>query len=216
MKNKLITLSAIFQIIFILSCSYSDADKNSSAEGSEKESYRLIKLHYENASGENGLTTFEYDENSLMYKSRWKLLDGSRNSVNYYTYDSNENLIKKYREFSDGILSTILYEYDEKGNLLSEYFERSDSVTGITKYEYDENEKLIISDCQGLNGWFFGKINYEYNENGQKVKGLIKKKGEMAGTIIYLYDEHDNLIKEYWDFLKTWNQTFVYEYEKVK
>jgi len=216
MKNKLITFTVIFPIILILSCSYSDADKNSGAEESGKDNYRLIKLHYENSGGEKGLTTFVYDESGLMYKARWELLDGSRNSVNYYTYDSNGNLIKKYREFSDGILSTLLYEYDENGNLLSEYFERSDSVIGITKYEYDENGKLLIADCHGLNGWFFGIINYEYNEQGQKVKGQIKKKGDIAGTIIYLYDEHNNLIKEYWDFLKSWNQTFVYEYEKVK
>ncbi len=61
--------------------------------------FRLIKLHYENLSGEKGLTTFFYNEKGLMHQAHWELLDGSRSSENYYTYDEEGNLIKNIANF---------------------------------------------------------------------------------------------------------------------
>jgi hypothetical protein len=176
--------------------------------------FRLIKLNYENHSGEKGLTTFIYNENGVMHEAYWELLDGSRSSENYYTYDEEENLIKKYREFSDGITSTQLYEYDEKKKLISEHFNRSDGVTGTTDYKYDKDEKLVKAICNGLAGWFYGTIIYEYDVNGRKSKGIIEKDEKHIGTIYYEYDEEGNLLKEHWEFPDSWSQTFFYEYEK--
>ncbi len=178
--------------------------------------FRLIKLHYENLSGERGLTTFFYNEDGVMQQAQWEILDGSRSSENYYTYNEEGSLIKKYREFSDGITSTQLYEYDEKGNLISEHFNRSDEVTGTTDYEYDKYEKLVKANCNGLAGWFYGVITYEYNANEVKTKGIIKKDEERVGTIYFKYDTAGNLIREYWEFPDSWSQTFMYEYEKIE
>ena len=125
--------------------------------------HRLIRLHYTDSSGEKGLTTFEYDHNGLMYKALWKLLNGERCSVNYYSYDENSKLVKKYREFSDGIISIQLYKYSNKGNLTEETFWRSDSVTGKVIYSYDHEGKRLKAKCKGMNGWFYGTIDYEYN-----------------------------------------------------
>lgn len=177
--------------------------------------FRLIKLHYENLSGEKGLTTLFYNEKGVMYRAHWELLDRSRSSENYYTYDENENLIKKYREFSDGIKSTQIYKYDKKGKLISEHFNRSDGVTGTANYEYDENEKLIKAICNGLAGWFYGIIMYEYDADEIKTKGIIEKNEKQIGTIYFEYDSDGNLIKEYWDFPGSWSQTFIYEYEEL-
>jgi len=177
--------------------------------------YRIIKLHYENLSGEKGLTAFFYDDNGVMHKARWELLDGSRSSENYYTYDEEGNLIKKYREFSDGITSTVLYNYNDKGNLISEFFDRSDGVTGNTYYEYDKDERLVKAICNGLNGWFYGTIIYKYDVDGRKSKGIIEKDEKQIGTIYFEYNVNGNLIKEYWEFPDSWSQTFIYEYEKV-
>lgn len=182
----------------------------------EDNKFRLIKLHYENLSGEKGLTTFFYNEDGVMHQAHWEILDGSRSSENYYTYDEKGNLIKKYRKFSDGITSTQLYEYDEKGNLISEHFNRSDGVTGTTNYEYDKYEKLVKANCNGLAGWFYGVITYEYDANEIKRKGIIKRDGKHIGAIYFEYDMEGNLIKEYWEFPDSWSQTFMYEYEKIE
>ena len=75
-------------------------------------SYRLIKLHYENSNGEKGITIYEYDTDGIAQTATWKLLDGSRYSRNYHTYDHSGNLVRKYREFSDGLTSNTIYEYE--------------------------------------------------------------------------------------------------------
>ena len=207
---------------------------------SDNTKHRLVKLHYENSSGGKGVTIFEYSENGIMNKVKWKLLDESRNSSNFYEYDEDGNLIKKYREVSDGITSTQLYEYDKNENLINEYFQRSDGISSITKYEYDENENLINeyfqrsdgissitkyeygenrnlikANCEGLNGWFYGVINYSNDENGNKLKADIIQKNEKTGTIDYSCNENGNLIGEYWDLSGKWNKTFIYEYGEV-
>jgi len=188
-------------------------DREAAAWNSGK--YRVIRLHYTNTSGEIGVTTFEYDQKGQMVKSLWQLLDGSRNSLNFYSYDEKGNLVKKYREYSDAKTSTQWFEYAGNGNLVFEDFKGSDGVKGITSYVYDKNGKLIQSDCKGWNGWFFGVIKYKYDENGRKNLADIESEGKKVGIINYTYDENGNLGKEYWDFPGKWNQTFTYEYDQV-
>jgi hypothetical protein len=174
----------------------------------------LLRLYYENSSGEKGLTTFDYNEDGILDKAIWELDDGTRTSLNFYEHDTNKNLVKKYREFSDSLTSNQFYEYDNKGHLITEHFQRSDGVSGLTTYEYDKNGKLTKANCKGLNGWFFGDIIYIYNEAGNKQKAIINQEGKNTGVILYSYDEDGNLIKEHWDFSGKWSQSFVYEYEK--
>ena len=175
-----------------------------------------MKLHYENTNGEKGLTTFDYNDEGVLNKAIWELSDGSRASLNFYEHDKNGNLIKKYREFSDSLTSSQFYEYDDNGNLITEHFHRSDSISGITMYEYDNNGRLVKMNCQGLNGWFYGEINFVYDEGNIKQKAKIIQKGKSTGVILYSYDENEYLIKEHWDFSGKWSQTFVYEYERCK
>jgi hypothetical protein len=175
---------------------------------------RLSKLHYENASGEKGITTYEYYDYGIMYRAKWELLDGSRYSHNYHTLDKSGNMIRKYREFSDGMTTNLIYKYDENGYLTGEYFERSDGVTGTTKYIYNNTGEPVKAECKGLNGWFHGILIYKHDENGRKVGAIINQKGDNVGAISYTYDEKGHLIEEYWDFSGKWSQTFAYEYEK--
>jgi hypothetical protein len=143
----------------------------------------------------------------------WELLDGSRNSLNYYRYDMNGKVIEKYREFSDGITSTERYKYDVNGNMIAEDFQRSDSVSGTATYAYDDSGRVKNAHCNGLKGWFFGEIDYIYDEIGIKKEGIITQKGEQTGNITYFYDTNMNLVKEHWDFSGRWTQTFIYDYE---
>ncbi len=175
--------------------------------------FRLKYLHYENSSGEKGVTTFFYGEDGKNYKAKWELLDGSRYSINYHFINKDGNLIRKYREFSDSITSTNFYKYDAQGNLIEDYFERSDGVKGIVWYKY-VNGKKMEAECRGLNGWFFGFIKYEYFGE-QILKGIIYRDGNEIGFIDYKYNESGDLITEHWDFGGKWTQTFTNEYESI-
>lgn len=211
-KYFILSLIALF---FIMMNSSIHALNDTEAAAGNSGRYRLLRLHYKNSSGERGVTTFEYNQKGQLYKALWQLLDGSRNSLNFYTYDKKGNLVKKYREFSDTKTSTQVYEYDGNGNLVFEDFKRSDGVKGVTSYDYDKNGKLVQADCKGLNGWFFGVIRYHYDKNGKKTGADIERKEKKIGTISYSYGENGNLVEEYWDFQGKWSQTFTYEYEQL-
>ncbi|MFC1481992.1 hypothetical protein ACFL6E_07090 [Candidatus Neomarinimicrobiota bacterium] len=180
----------------------------------ENDEFKLYKMHFSSSGGERGVTTFYYDDMGVNYEAIWELLDGTRSSNNYRSFDKDGNCIKKYREFSDSITSTNYYEYDEDGDLVKEDFERSDGVTGTTSYEYDANGRLLRANCNGFNGWVYGTITYEYDEHGKKIKGTITGKDNAPGSIEYSYDENGNLNKEHWNFADVWNMTFIYEYRK--
>ena len=48
--------------------------------GDAMPAYRIIKLHYENSSGEKGTTNFQYDKKHKLIKAIWSLDDNSRYS----------------------------------------------------------------------------------------------------------------------------------------
>ncbi len=203
-----------FFIIFFISflfCSCGNFKTNNNAM-----EYQLFQLYYENSSGEKGLTTFDYNDKGVLEKAIWELADGSRTSLNTYKHDEKGNLTNKYREFSDGLISNQYYEYDKNNNLIREIFERSDDTSGVATYEYDINGRLKNAVCDGLNGWFFGELNYIYDESGKKQKADITQEGENKGVIYYSYDEHGNLIEEKWEFSSGWSQTFFYVYRKYR
>ncbi|MFH2000966.1 MAG: hypothetical protein ABIK28_14890 [Planctomycetota bacterium] len=177
--------------------------------------FRVVRLPYTNSAGEKGVSVFEYDDKGMLKSSEWKQIDNSRSSQNTYTLDEQGRVTRKFRQFSDGIRSTQIYTYNERGNLSSVRFERSDGVKGTTGFTYDPDGKLIEADCQGLNGWFFGKLIYGYDDKGVLTHGDIMQKGSKTGTIVYEYDASSNPVKEHWDFIGSWNQTFVYEYERA-
>jgi hypothetical protein len=216
MDKKIFTIYIVLSLLILSFTILSFSCQTFTTDRSDNKEYQLLKLYYENSSGEKGLTTFDYNEKGILEKAIWELSDGSRMSLNYYKHDTNGNLINKYREFSDGLTSNQLYEYDDKGNLIRENFQRSDSVFGTTTNEYDKNGRLTKAKCDGLNGWFFGELVYIYDEAGFKQKADIIQKGKKTGNIFYSYDKNKNLIKEFWDFSGKWSQTFVYEYEKCE
>lgn len=215
LKPSIIKVLSIFCIAAFLSMSWTNTTNTPIPSGSRKSKQRLVKLHYDNSSGEKGVTIYEYDANGIAQTAVWKLLDGTRLSHNYLTYDQSGNLILKYREFSDGLISFNRYEYDDKNNLIRETFERSDSVTGQAYYHYDQKGMLRQADCRGLNGWFFGIIGYEYSED-RRVAAKILNEGEPIGAITYRYNQSGNLQSETWEFQSGWSQQFIHEYEEFE
>ena len=205
-------ISSVILLVCALSIFPVSGDHTVTAGRTGKSDFQLIKLLYKNSSGEQGVTTFEYDENGIMQRSSWKLLDGSRSSSNYHTYDRSGNMTLKYREFSDGLTSTNTFTYDGGGNILADVYQRSDGRQGEVFYRYDDQDRQIEADCRGLNGWFEGLIEYGYDTENKLVRGLITRAGEPLGKIIYEYDELGRLVLEQWDLGGTWTQTFTLEY----
>ena len=184
-----------------------------SIQANSQNSFRLRYIRYENSSGERGLTKFFYSEEGRDYKTKWQLADGSRYSVNYHFLNKNNQVIRKYREFSDSITSNNFYRYNKEGQLIEDYFERSDGTKGIVWYHYEDGKK-VKAICRGLNGWFYGVIKYVYDDN-QIRKGIIYQDGKEVGYMNYQYNIYGDLTKEHWDFDGKWSQTFRYEYESA-
>lgn len=177
---------------------------------------RIIRLHYENASGEQGVTTFDYNDDGILATAVWELLDGSRFSLNQYTYDESGRLKSKERVFSDSMTSSERYEYDADGNLITELFERSDGVQGEIRYIYYTENRLIRADCDKYKGWFSGRLEFRLDSLDRKILAEIYKDTALIGYITYAYDSLGNFVQEHWDFNGEWSQTFEYEYETIK
>ncbi len=182
--------------------------------GDPTEGYRIVRLDYENSSGEKGYTLFKYDLDGKMIKGFWSLDDQSRSSVNLYEHDAKGNIISSFREFSDGIISYELFEYDIFGKKRSELFFRSDSVRGSAEYFYLNGipEKVV---CKKHKGWIEGEIVYKYNSEKRKESAILYRENEKICSIKYSYDKAHNLEKEIWDFGGKWSQIFSYIYEKI-
>ncbi len=182
--------------------------------GDASENFRITKLDYENGSGEKACTYFKYDNNGKLFKAFWTLEDESRNSNNFYEYDSNGFLITALREFSDGLNSFELFFYDSLGNKISESFFRSDSISGSASYSYNDNciNQAVFNNHKG---WLTGTLNYIYNDQKKKKSAILVNRGKTICQIYYEYDKNNNLIKEYWNFQGKWYQTFNYHYEKI-
>ncbi len=106
-------------VIFVLCISFSIYAQ---PFGDAAANFRIIRLDYDNSSGEKGVTDFKYDSTGKIIKSYWSLIDSTRSSNNFYEYDTNGWLISAYREYSDGITSSEIFSYDNFGNKISRDF----------------------------------------------------------------------------------------------
>jgi hypothetical protein len=173
-----------------------------------------VILNYENSSGEKGISFFEYDGNQRMIKGWWQLLDSSRWSVNYYIYNAKDQLVEKYREFSDEITSSLKYEYNSQGIKIAEDFSRSDGVAGKSTFEYNRNGALVKIHCNKYSGWFDGEIVYTPGKNGNPKSGEIFRGNKKLGDIQFEYTKDGNLKIEKW-ITPNWSQTFDWEYARL-
>ena len=201
----------LFMLLIITSQSLFAVNINTDNNGSK---LRLVRLDYNNSSGEKAVTFYDYSENGLCETALWELADGQRYSINFQFYDKNNNMIKKVREYSDHKNTVQVYNYDEKNRIVSEEFFLRDTSRGVSTYEYDDNNRLALVNCKAYNGWLNGQIKLIYNDKGQKTGGNFIQKNKTVADINYEYDQDGNLIRETWDFGKEWRQEFSYIYER--
>lgn len=176
---------------------------------------RLARMGYTNTDGEDGLSIYHYRRDGVMGAGTWLLTDRSRYSANYYVYDDQGRMVEKYREFSDGLVSTQRFKYDAGGRVMKESFGRSDGITGFADFRWDEGGRLVSADCKKFRGWFNGFIRYRYEE-GRLAGAGITREGEDFGTIEYVYGSDGRLASETWKLGGgKWSQTFSYQYEPL-
>jgi hypothetical protein len=199
-------------ILFVLIAKSSFA--NDFSLNNPETKFRLIRLDYNNSSGEKGVTFYNYSEKGVCETALWELENGQRYSINFQFYDKNNNMIKKVREYSDHKNTVRLYNYDKNNRLISEEFFLRDTSKGVTTYDYDDHNNVILIRCKNYYGWLNGIIKLQYNDKGQKIAGELIQKDKHAAVIKYDYDNYGNLVKEVWDFNKEWQQEFNYIYEK--
>lgn len=181
--------------------------------GDAATNFRIVKQEYENANNEIASTRFKYDKAGKLIKAFWTLDDKSRNSVNYYEYDSKGRLISSYREFSDTLTSFECFSYDSLGNKVSERFYRSDGVSGSAFYRYS-GKGIEQAEFKNHKGWLNGTLRYTCNELKKRESAVLTNDDKIICSVSYTYDENHNLEKEYWDFQGHWFQSFTFHYEK--
>jgi hypothetical protein len=173
---------------------------------------RLARMGYVNTGGEDGVSIYHYRRDGVLGAGTWLLTDRSRYSANYYLYDELGRLVEKYREFSDGLVSTQRFEHGADGRVRRESFERSDGRSGYADFTWDEAGRLLTADCRKFRGWFDGLIRYRY-ENGRLDSATITRDAQSYGVIRYVYGKDGRLATETWDLAGgKWSQTFSYEY----
>lgn len=138
-----------------------------------------------------------------------------------YTYDENENLVRKVDSneqdevlettiytYENGVLSRednfdfnnklnryIVFEYDVDGNLSKEtLFDSEDKVQSINEYEY-EGEVLITWKTLGAKGGTMAITSYKYSDGLLSAIEIKDGAGAMDGMISKEY-EAGNIVKE--------------------
>lgn len=184
--------------------------------GSENgwDGYRVVRLHYTNSGGEEGVTTHVYAASGNRAWSVWELLDGTRWSTNTYVYDDAGRMVEKHRVFSDGLTSGQTFHYDEKGRLIRETFQRSDGKEGHVRYQFSEDGKGETVRCDRMNGWLSGTIRYQLDAEGRRISGVLERDSQEIGKITFQYNNAGLLEKENWQ-IGDWSQTFTSEYERI-
>ncbi|MDR1877060.1 MAG: YARHG domain-containing protein [Flavobacteriaceae bacterium] len=84
---------------------------------------------------------FYYNKNGLLSKTVKLDYDAGSTEEIYYSYDNEENIIKKEIYQNNDYNSTIYYDYDLEGNMVKEYYKDENGKEEMaTEYFYDEDK----------------------------------------------------------------------------
>lgn len=156
----------------------------------------LFKIHMENEDNSSiygdyiytydsygNLASIDFNSTTLTWEESW-------------IYDEAGHLLVSHEAYSDGWYEDVQNLYDGSGKLTDRNL-TSKNLPSRWKmtYEYDGEGNLITIDRDVGNGnrWI---SQYEYNENGRKIKGY-RVSSSVESTTVYSYDERGNLIGLY-------------------
>ena len=143
---------------------------------------RIWRLDYRNNQGERGCTWYHYDTRGHLSLSVWMLEDGSRHSINRFTYTPEGKLRTKDRVFPDGITATTTFTYDSRGRLIREAFRRSDGQKALMEHTYDAlGGQRLESRGSRVPGW--PDLVWRHESRGQRdTHTTLLHQGKKVGT----------------------------------
>ncbi len=210
-----------------------------------------LKSFYDYAYGENGKPfekvihavggammykeEYEYDAAGNMIKLTKVMEDGTIEEEDFFTYDSNGNLIEKsYPQYAPGgWTGKIVYSYDSSGKILSEdKYEKGEPLSQTT-YEYDDNGRLSeykVHNLESADDEFYDVIqnDYKYDAWGRIVEYTLYQGYESISAThpeaeVYIcrtnYDIYGNKTKvtfTYTSYDDSISNTYEYTYEEEK
>lgn len=151
------------------------------------------------SSGNESTQSYEYKYDEAGNVTQYEVSSGGSvyNRVNY-TYDDEGKMLTMTSVTSTGTTLTE-YSYDENGNLVTMVTSCEETET-YTRLEctYNEDNRSVREAFYDAEGALQEYVTYEYEDDG-KVITAIEYNGDDTpnGTVItYVYDEHNNLIRQ--------------------
>jgi hypothetical protein len=170
-----------------------------------KDGNKIMKKTYKLDGSLEDVYKFIYDEKGRLLEEVGGDVAGKYLTKMIYEYDNKGGMIEDNLwapKYSHPII-TRTHKYDEKGRLIESidwWSYRKSKVMWKYVYEYNDNgkvsiEKLYKDDRGRIKEWV--NTSYEYNENGDKIREVIKSArfDPSIYTFKYKYDEKGNWIR---------------------
>lgn len=118
-------------------------------------------------------------------------------------YNENGELVKTIRNEEGNFCTQVEYEYENGQRIHSKNYFSDGTLFYETDYVYDKEGNLLEENNKYPETYIgsyllsksgSGKTEYEYDENGNKVKELFFKDGKFRESYEYEYDEYDNIL----------------------
>lgn len=198
MKKQVFILSALFIVVFsLVSCSSNDEYK----DGNEKKYLAEITIkEYPWKFGERSnkgelYENYKYDNKGNLIEKKKKLYVFTYKYE--YSYDIKNRLIvmNEYEEYSFNYKYKYQYNAFDSVATMQKY-NKDGQICDEKNYEYDSNHKLSkITESHNIINYIY---TYQYEPNKTiEVKRRLDN-NELFGTMIWEYDNHNNLLKETW------------------
>ena len=143
----------------------------------------------------------EYD-NGLKVRETITFKEKNSSTVNLFTYNDENKIIKKDITYSSGNSGFVSYEYNASGLLIKEVENYDDKFFTEYSYSYDKNKNMIKKEYNSF------VHEYEYDNNNNLIREVvIDTTSSYTDVDEYEYDENNNLIKE-----TVSNGSYIYEY----
>ena len=165
------------------SAEHADAESSEAATG---EVIWLVSKKTETVSGNNSVTTYEYDDSGLLIKKT--LVSGNNTSTHEYAYNENGATVSdRYKSSAEEY--TTMIEYDANGNVIKEYVKENPGSYTLAEYD-SEGRKAKHTVYQ--NGKFSYNVVYTYADG----KAILVSEGVNFGKQTGIYDAETKLLLE--------------------
>jgi len=152
-------------------------------------------------------STFIYDKKNRIIKSN--VYNSSDKLISNFKYDKQGRKIEMYKQYT---LKNVLFQdginiYDKKGNEIENDYYNNKILESKRIYKYNNNGQISEDETYNLDGSFYGKITYYYDDFGN----LTKRKEFVKGNV--LFKEKTDIIEHHYEYdnNNNWTKDIFYE-----